>query len=656
MNKALLVDLYELTMAQVYFKYKRAVEATFDLFIRSRRRPFYIAGGVGEILDYLSSLRFNKDDLNYLKSLNLFEDEFLEYLKKFKFGGEVWGVEEPEIVFASEPILRISGKLIETQIIESAVLNKINLATTLATKATRVVLAAKERGVYDFSLRRTQGFDAALAAAKYSYLSGAKGTSNVYAGYLYKIPVAGTMAHSFVMSFYREIDSFLSFAKTFPQKSILLVDTYDVKEGVGSAIKVARFLRKKGINILGIRLDSGNLISDAKKARRFLDKEGLRGISIFASGDLDEYKIQELIKARAPIDAFGVGTRMGCSEDAPYCDTIYKLVEIKHNTRDFIPTMKLSEAKTTLPSRKQVFRTRGAEGFMVKDCIGLDKEKISGKKLLKKLMQDGRRLYKESSLTQKRDRFLKKIKHLPRPLRNPQVSCRFPVEVSPRLLALTRKLKSQIKRRTSEKIIFMDIDTQFDFVEEKGALYVRGAEKLKRNFKKLTGFARKHNILIVSSQDSHAKDDPEFNEFGSHCLKGSEGHRKIEGTVLDRYKILSLNKAYSLRELKKIIASYPQVIFEKDVINLFSNPNAYNLLEAIFPDRIYVYGLVTEYCIKEAVEKLIAEEFSVVVVEDAIKEIWPAKKRKLFSLWKKKGVKFTTAAELLKSLSRQFAK
>ena len=209
MIKALLVDLYELTMAQVYFQHKKNASGTFDLFIRSPNRPFYVACGIDDALRYLEDLRFTKEDIDYLRDLALFEDDFLDYLKEFKFKGEVWGVDEPEIVFPQESIARVSGNLIEAQIIESIFLNKINLATTLATKATRVVLSAKGKGIYDFSLRRTQGIEASLAVAKYSYIAGAKGTSNVYAGFLYKIPVAGTMAHSFVMSFDREIESFL---------------------------------------------------------------------------------------------------------------------------------------------------------------------------------------------------------------------------------------------------------------------------------------------------------------------------------------------------------------------------------------------------------------------------------------------------------------
>lgn len=650
MAKALLVDLYELTMAQVYFKYKPEAQATFDLFIRSPKRPFYVACGIDEALSYLSELRFTREDIDYLRSLALFEDSFLDYLREFRFCGEVWGVEEPEIIFAQEPILRVTGNLIQTQIVESALLNKINLATTLATKASRVVIAAKGKGVYDFGLRRTQGEEASLAAAKYSYMVGAKGTSNVKAGFLYKIPVVGTMAHSFTMSFEREIESFLAFAYQFPAKAILLVDTYDVKKGIDSAIRVAKFLKRKGVDLLGIRLDSGDLASDAKYARKALDTEGLIDTFVFASGNLDEYKIDQLIEKKAPIDAFGVGTNMGCSSDLPFSDVIYKLVEIKDRGKNFIPTMKLSTHKTTLPSKKQIFRTFDAKHKFHMDYIGLADEKIKGVKLLTKLLKNGKRLYKEKTLEEKKKLFLDKVKSLPATLTKPSTTSTYPVKVSKKVSKIISSLRDQIQKRISPKIIFMDIDVQHDFVHKKGALYVKGSEKLIPNLKKLTDFAKKHNILTLSSQDSHRSDDPEFKEFGPHCVRGSWGHKKIKETKSPKCKTLTSKKIYSPAELLEIAHSYNQIIYEKEVLNVFSNPNAVALLEVIFPDMVYVYGLVTEYCVKEAVEGLSKLGFAVTVVSDAIKEISHKEKQRLFSLWKRKGVKLITTNRLLSSL------
>jgi nicotinate phosphoribosyltransferase len=650
MSRALLVDLYELTMAQVYFKYKRNASATFDLFIRSLSRPFYVACGIDDALNYVEKLKFTKEDIDYLKSLALFEDEFLDYLKEFKFNCEVWGVEEPEIIFPQEPILRISGSLIEAQIVESALLNKINLATTLATKAVRVVLAAKGRGVYDFSLRRTQGEEASLAAAKYSYLVGAKGTSNLYAGYLYRIPVVGTMAHSFIMSFEREISSFLAFAQQFPTKSIILVDTYDVKEGIHSAIKVAKYLKREGFELLGIRLDSGNIASDARYARKILDREGLIDTLIFASGNLDEYSIEKLMVERTPVDAFGVGTNMGCSSDLPFTDVIYKLVEVKEKGKDFIPTMKLSEGKTTLPSRKQIFRILNKSGVMERDYIGLYNESISGKKLLRKLMEKGEKLYEEKTCAEKRELFFKKLRTLPSACKKIRTTYVYPVLRSKILSSFAEDVKGQIRKRIAPRVIFMDIDTQYDFLDKKGALYVKNSEQILGNVEKLIDFAKKNKILIISSQDTHIKNDPEFKEFPPHCIKGRQGHRKLKKTLLDKYKVLEFTKNYTRGELRAIINKFSQIILRKNILNVFSNPNTLSLLEEIFPDKIVIFGVVTEYCVKEAVEGLLKLGFSVTIVDDAIKEISSKEKNKLFSFWRRKGVELTNTQQLLKTV------
>lgn len=650
MAKALFLDLYELTMAQVYFKYKPDAQATFDLFIRSPKRPFYVACGIDDALNYLQGLRFLREDIDYLRSLAIFEDSFLDYLRDFRFKGEVWGVGEPEIVFAQEPILRISGNLIETQIVESALLNKINLATTLASKAARVVFSAKGRGVYDFALRRTQGEEASLAAAKYSYMVGARGTSNVYAGSLYKIPVVGTMAHSFVMSFEREIESFLAFAQQFPTKSIILVDTYNVTEGIKSAIKVAKLLKRKGFDLLGIRLDSGDIASDAKLARRMLDKEGLIDTMIFASGNLDEYKINEFIAKKAPLDAFGVGTNMGCSLDLPYTDVIYKLVGIKEKNVSFIPVMKLSADKSTLPSKKQVFRKTGQKGMIQKDCIGLEGEKVSGKKLLKKLMAGGKRLYHERGLDEKRSSFMQKAKKMTEFIKNVDTQRRYPVSISKKLSGLIKDMKDNLQKRIAPRVLFMDIDTQHDFIDKKGKLYVRGSEKMMPNINKLTRFAEKNNILIFSSQDTHTKDDPEFKDFGPHCVEGTPGHKKLKTTILKNHKVITHKKVYSLQELRSITRNFDQIIWQKDALNLFMNPNIITLIETVFADKVYIYGVVTEYCIKIAVEGLLKMGFPVVVIEDAIKEISPEEKKRLFTHWKRIGVEITTTAAALKSI------
>ncbi|MBN2483284.1 MAG: nicotinate phosphoribosyltransferase [Candidatus Omnitrophica bacterium] len=653
MSKALAVDLYELTMAQVYHKYKPGTYATFDLFVRSARRPFYVACGIDEALNYLAELSFDKEDIEYLKSLGMFEEEFLAYLEKFRFQGTVWAVEEPEIVFANEPIMRITASLIEAQIVESFLLNQVNLGTTLATKAARVVIAAQGKGVFDFSFRRTQGVEASLACAKYSYMTGVLGTSNVLAGQKYRIPVSGTIAHSFVMSFDREIESFLSFAKEFPTRSIFLVDTYDVRCGIDSALKVARFLKQRGIDLVGIRLDSGNLVEDSHYARVQLDREGFIDTMIVASGDLDEYKIEELLDQRAPIDVFGVGSNLGSSSDSPYTDVIYKLVEIKEKGKDSVPTMKTSEGKSTLPGRKQVYRSFNPAGIMMGDEVALDKEDNHEKKLLRKVMEKGKRLYREKTLGEKRKIFNQKQSALPDFLRKAEVAGHYDVKVSKRLSEVTVRLTDEMKSRTEEKIVFFDVDTQYDFLDKKGALRAPGAEAIIANLKKLTQCASAGGIRIISSLDTHRRDDPEFKEFPAHCVKNTRGHKKIKETTLKNAKTLSVKKMHSFAELRTMLRKHPQLILEKHTLNVFSNPNAHNLLEVIFPDKTYVYGAVTEYCVREVVEGLLKNNFSVAIVEDAVKEVSKKEKDRLFASWRRRGVEFIKTQTLLSSLSHR---
>ena len=308
-TNSLLTDLYELTMAASYYQYKPDTMATFDLFIRKMppQRSFFIAAGLESALRYLERVRFDKEELKYLKGLKLFPQEFIEYLTKFRFRGTVWALPEGTVFFPEEPIIRITAPIIEAQIIESFLLNIINLQVTMATKAARVVTASRGRAVYDFSLRRTQGREAAMQVARCSYMAGCRGTSNVLAGKVFDIPVAGTMAHSFVMSFESELSSFRAFARTFPQKAILLIDTYKEMQGLRNAITVAKEMEQTGVKLRGIRLDSGDFVSSSKKMRRILDNKGLSYVGIFASGYLDEYKIKTLLDRGARIDSFGVG-------------------------------------------------------------------------------------------------------------------------------------------------------------------------------------------------------------------------------------------------------------------------------------------------------------------------------------------------------------
>jgi len=444
----LLIDFYELAMAQSYFNYRPGAFATFDLFVRRlpENRSFLLFCGLQEVIDYLGNLEFSKQDISFLKSLRRFSDDFLHYLKKFRFTGDMWTMEEGEIFFASEPVIRITAPLIQAQIIESFLLNTINLSTMIATKAARIVNIAQGRGLYDFSLRRTHGQDASIKVARSSFIAGFKGTSNVLAGKTYGIPVVGTMAHSFVMSFNSELQSFRAFADTFPKGTILLIDTYDSIEGINRAIVIANELKKKGHTLKGIRLDSGNIISLSKIARRMLDRARLHKVKIFASGNLDEYKIDRFVKAHAPIDDFGVGTHMGTSCDAPYLDVIYKISEVTDAYGKFLPTMKLSKRKATLPGRKQVFRISNKTTFK-HDVVGLAHERIkNAKPLLRPIIQRGKMVYSRPSILEIKKRATENLSRLSHSHKCLKGRCGYDVKISPSLQSLAKKLPLAINK------------------------------------------------------------------------------------------------------------------------------------------------------------------------------------------------------------------
>lgn len=449
-QNALLLDFYELTMASVYYAFKPEAKATFDLFVRKlpKGRSFLIACGIEDALLYLKNFSFNKDDLAYLKKFN-FNLDFLHYLSRLKFAGDVWAIKEGTIIFAEEPIMRITASLIEAQLVESYLLNTINLQTAIASKAARVVLAAGEKPIFDFSLRRTQGQDAGLKAAKTSYIAGCAGTSNVLAGKLFGINVVGTMAHSYVMSFENEEESFRAYTRVFPDRSILLIDTYSYESGIKNAIAVACQLKRKGYHLLGVRLDSGDLVKESKKIRKLLDKNGLDFVDIFASGNLDEYKIEKLLKHGAKIDCFGVGTNMGVSADAPYCDVIYKISEVTNKRREFLPTMKLSEKKSTYPGRKQIYRIKGKNGKFEKDVLVLEKEKIKAQPLLIKRMKNGKLSSSGSSIEKTRQYVREQLRDLPDCFKKLNSNSVYPVKISAKLGKLMQTVRQRIKDKLS---------------------------------------------------------------------------------------------------------------------------------------------------------------------------------------------------------------
>ena len=372
-HPALFCDLYELTMAAAYHASGLDGTASFELFVRSlpANRNFLVVAGVADALDALDRWEFDDEAITYLRTVQAWPEGFLDRLRGLRFAGQLRAVPEGEIVFGDEPLVEVTAPLLEAQLLETLLLNLVGTATMQASKAARVAIACGDRSFADFSARRDHGVAAAMTAARSAAIGGAASTSLVEAGRRFGLSLSGTMAHAYVMAFADERDAFRSFARTFPETAVLLLDTWDTVTGAHHVVEVARELADEGICIAAVRLDSGDLDVLSRKVRSILDDGGLTSVRILASGDLDEYRIAELLAAGAPIDAFGVGTRMGTSEDAPSLGVVYKLVEDAHG-----PKLKLAEGKATWPGRKQVFRGDHH------DVLGLMNEPVDGRPLL----------------------------------------------------------------------------------------------------------------------------------------------------------------------------------------------------------------------------------------------------------------------------------
>lgn len=445
-DPALLTDLYEITMAASYFKEGKKGEATFSLYIRDCPpvRGYFVAAGLESFLNILENFRFSPDAIDYLRSLGRFHEDFLEFLEKFRFTGTVRALPEGTIFFPYEPIIEVTAPIIESQLLESLLMNIFHIETLIATKAARCVEVARGRGLVDFSLRRTHGVDAAVKVARSSYLVGFLGTSNLMAGKLYNIPVFGTMAHSFIMSFEHEMDAFLAYARTFPESTVLLLDTYDTVKAAYKAVEVAKWLKERGMKLRGVRLDSGDLVELSHQVKHILQSHGFDDVAIMASGSLDEYRLHELLTSGAYIDVVGIGTKMGVSADAPYLDLAYKLVEYEGK-----PVLKLSPGKRSLVSPKQVFRYYDSNGIMSHDVLTTawdDSEK--GEPLLVEVVKNGRILYGSEGLGVARDRFRDQYSRLPGMLKELEPREHYKVIIGKTLLELEEQT-AQAKKRES---------------------------------------------------------------------------------------------------------------------------------------------------------------------------------------------------------------
>jgi nicotinate phosphoribosyltransferase len=453
---ALLTDLYELTVSAAFFDRGFNDIASFEIALRRMPagRGFMIAAGVERLAEALEQYRFDAAAIEHLESLKLFKQEFLQYLSNLRFTGSIRAIPEGTIYFAGEPIVEIRAPLIEGQLIETLVLNQLGFASIVATKAARCFTVAGGRRLVDFSPRRTQGADASLIAARSSYLAGFHGSSNVLAGKRYGIPAFGTMSHSFVMAHEHERDAFSDFIGSFPTLGTLLVDTYDTVRGVENAAAVVAQLRETGAKVQGIRLDSGDLHALSRRSRAILDKAGLRDVAIVASGNLDEYKIAELVDAGDPIDAFGVGTALAVSEDAPAADFAYKLVDYKNHAR-----LKTSAGKISTPGRKQLFRAYAPSGSFYADLIGIVDEgattvarefkPVPAKtvQLMETLAENGARIMPRPTLSEARERVMNGLTALDARHKTLRRPAEFPVRPTAALSALMISEKLRAEKR-----------------------------------------------------------------------------------------------------------------------------------------------------------------------------------------------------------------
>lgn len=370
-DAALLTDLYELTMLQAYFDQGMHERAVFELYVRvlPPQRNFLMLAGIEQALDYLQTLHFSAEELEWLGQGGRFRSDFLEWLRDFRFTGNVYAMREGSIFFANEPVLRIEAPIGQAQFVESRLINLVNFSTLIASKAARCVLAAPGRLLVDFGLRRAHGAEAGLLAARAAYLAGFSGTATVLAGQRFDIPLFGTMAHSYIEAHDLECDAFTHFSASRPENVTLLIDTYDTEAAARRVVALAPVLKSRGVRLVSVRIDSGDLAAHAKAVRGILDEGGLADVRIFASGNLDETRIAQLLALEAPIDGFGIGTQLTTSADAPFLDSAYKLQGYAGK-----PRRKRSEGKATWPGAKQVYRVQGPNGRMQCDHLVLDEE------------------------------------------------------------------------------------------------------------------------------------------------------------------------------------------------------------------------------------------------------------------------------------------
>ncbi|MEM7778452.1 MAG: nicotinate phosphoribosyltransferase [Pseudomonadota bacterium] len=440
MNSPLLTDLYQLNMIQAYLEHGKMDEAVFEFFVRRlpASRAFLVAAGLEQALDYLEDLKFSPKDIDWLNSTNRFSADMLSFLEDLRFTGDVHAMPEGTVFYPDEPVLRITAPLPVAQLVESRLINLLHFETLIASKAARFKLAAPDKQLVDFGLRRAHAAEAGLLAARASYIAGFAGTATVLAGQKFAIPLYGTMAHAFIQAFDDEHAAFEAFAQSRPDHLVLLIDTYDTEAAAHKIVALAPQLNARGIRISGVRIDSGDLIALSRNVREILDSGGLNDVVILASGGIDEPDLKTMMAADAPIDGFGIGTSLTTSADVPSLDSAYKLQELAG-----VPRRKRSPGKETWPGRKQVWRRFGPDGRMTGDILSLEREVHDGTALIEPVMTNGRRLGRPS-ITEIRGRTAANLASLPEPHTRLDPDAAYNVDVAPSLKQLVAAIDGDI--------------------------------------------------------------------------------------------------------------------------------------------------------------------------------------------------------------------
>ncbi len=618
MPQGLLTDFYQLTMAAGYFEAGKSKEkATFELFLRRlpHNRNFVLAAGLAQAVEYLQNFHFTREEIAYLRELPQFRhshEAFFEMLAALRFTGDVFAVPEGTPMFADEPFLTIRAPIIEAQIIETYLLETIGFQSMIATKAARVVRAALGHQVVEFGTRRAHSPEAGVLAGRAAYIGGCAGTSNAETGMRYGVPVFGTAAHSWVMSFATELEAFEQLQKLLGENTAYLIDSYDTLEGARRAASLGRPL-------WGVRLDSGNLAELVPAVRSILDQAGLEDAKIMVTGDLNEYKIHELLAARLPIDSFrrrhgaidvggqafaGCGLQDGGARRAGG-QAIHHQAE-RRQGHDFRRQTNLSLSRSRcVGAIERVYRLR-------------ERWRRSGGSLAP---GDDRRKAGRASAERRRSSFnhaSAAVRFAACPL--PQS---FPIarlargDERPTECAQYARAPRHARRYEHMSTVFIDVDSQIDFLYPGGALYMPGAEKIVSNIAALNRYAAARSIPVVSTMDAHTENDPEFRVWPPHCVAGTAGQQKPAAILLEKRVIVSNHAGLP------DISGAQQVIVEKQSVDCFSNPNLDLVLHQLAAERCVVYGVATEICVKNMISGLLNLGCKIELVTDAIKEIDP---------------------------------